>query len=160
MQESATKQHEWLMQLIGEWSFEHSVTMGENGETSVMSGKEIYRPIGKLWIVGELTSPVPDGPDITALTTLGFDPKQSAFVGNWIGSPMTHMYIYKGNLDDSGNVLTLDCSGPSFDDPTKTSSYQDIVEMVSPGERRFASQVLGDDGKWNRFLEGVFRKVN
>lgn len=158
MQEEATKQHEWLMQLVGEWAFEHEAVMPD-GEKSTMKGREVYRPLGKLWVVGELTSPMPDGSDMIAITTLGYDPRQNAYVGNWVGSPMTFMYTYQGQLDESGRVLTLDATGPAFEDPNKMAEYQDIIELVSPTERRFCSQVKGDDGSWNRFMEGVFTRA-
>lgn len=158
MQEDASKQHEWLEQLLGDWTFEHEATM-PGGEKHEMVGKESYRQLGKLWVVGELTSPMPDGSDMTAITTLGYDPRQNAFVGNWVGSPMTHMFIYNGHLDESGSVLTLDTSGPGFEDPNTTADYQDIIEMVSGNQRRFYSQVKNTDGSWTRFMEGTFHRV-
>ena len=158
MQEQAEKQHEWLEQLIGDWAFEHEATMPD-GEKTGMKGTESFRQLGKLWVVGELTSLLPDGSSMIAITTLGYDPRQNAFVGNWVGSPMTHMFIYNGHLDESGKILTLDTSGPGIEDPNKTADYQDIIEMVSANERRFCSQVKNADGSWTRFMEGVFTRT-
>lgn len=158
MQEEQTKHHEWLMQLVGKWSFEHEANMGPGTEPSTMTGTEIVRPLGKLWIIAEMHSPMPDGSDMNAITTLGYDPKQGAFVGNWVGSPMTHMFIYKGHLDETTGTLTLDTTGPSFDDPNQSSEYQDIYQLISPNERAFASQVKQADGSWHRFMEGSMKR--
>jgi Protein of unknown function (DUF1579) len=56
-------------------------------------------------------------------------------------------------------VLTLDAEGPSFADPNKTAKYQDIIEVVSDDHHVLSSQVLGDDGRWNRFMTAHYRRV-
>ena len=57
---------------------------------------------------------MPGGGPATTLMTLGYDPEKKRFVGTWIGSMMTHLWIYDGALDAAGKVLTLDAEGPSF----------------------------------------------
>jgi hypothetical protein len=39
------------------------------------------------------------------------------------------------------------------------STYQDIIEIVSPDQRVLRSQVLGADGKWTQFMEANYRRV-
>ena len=43
---------------------------------------------------------------------------------------MTHLWLYEGELDAAGKVLTLDADGPSFTDPSATAKYQDVIEFV------------------------------
>ncbi len=154
------KEHEWLMQLVGEWEFENECVMGPNGEKMKSTGREVVRAIGDLWVMGEMTGEMPGGAGtMTGIITMGFDPRTRRFIGTWIGSPMAHMFIYDGTRDASGKVLTLDCEGPSFTDPTKLAKYQDIVEIRSRNERRLSSQFRDDQGKWHKFMEGTFRRV-
>jgi hypothetical protein len=97
------------------------------------------------------------GPAITMMT-LGYDPQKKSYVGTWIGSMMTHMWVYSGTVDATGTVLVLDTEGPSFAGDGKLAKYQDVIEFKSDDHRILASQVLGDDGKWNRFMTAHYRR--
>ncbi|QOJ00123.1 MAG: DUF1579 domain-containing protein [Phycisphaeraceae bacterium] len=152
-----TPHHRWLHQLVGAWSFENECVMGPSGETMKSTGREVVRAVGDLWVVGELTGAMPDGSSMTGIMTVGYDPARSKYVGSWIGSPMTHMFVYEGTRD--GNTLTLDTTGPSFTDPNATARYQDVVEIVSPDLRRLYSQAQGPDGSWVRFMNATFTRV-
>ena len=57
---------------------------------------------------------MPDGKPSTMIVTLGFDPEKKRFMGTFIGSMMTHLWIYDGELDTAGKVLTLNAEGPSM----------------------------------------------
>jgi hypothetical protein len=90
--------------------------------------------------------------------TLGYDPLKKRFVGTFIGSMMTHLWIYDGVLDAAGKVLTLDTEGPSFTDPTKMIKYQDIIEIKNADYRILSSQTLGEDGQWHPFMTAHYRR--
>ena len=47
--------------------------------------------------------------------TLGFDPQKGGYVGTWIGSMTSFLWIYRGTLDRAEKILTLDTEGPNFD---------------------------------------------
>jgi hypothetical protein len=78
---------------------------------------------------------MPGGGIGLTIMTLGFDPAKTRFVGTFIGSMMTHMWIYDGQLDAAGKVLTLDAEGPSFTDPAKMAKFQDMIEIKSDDQR-------------------------
>ena len=46
---------------------------------------------------------------------------------------MTNLWVYEGELDAAGKVLTLDADGPSVADQTKTAKY--TIQTVSPDHR-------------------------
>ena len=98
--------------------------------------------------------------DVTAKTvmTLGYDTAKKKFVGTFIGSMMTNLWVYEGELDEAGRVLTLDAEGPSFTDPNKTAKYKDAIEIVSPDHRILTSRYLGDDGQWHQFMTAHYRR--
>lgn len=148
--------HQWLRRMVGEWEFEHSCG-GPDGEPMRTTGTERVTAFGDLWVVGDGEGEIPGGGRMTMRITLGFDPNQGRYVGTWIGSPMGSMFTYEGTRE--GDVLTLDTTGPSFADPTKTARYQDIVELHGDDRRVLRSRCLGDDGSWTEFMRGEYRRV-
>ena len=157
MRAEAGPEHEWLMQLVGEWTSRAECVL-PGGITDTSEGREVVRTIGDVWVVGEGTGPMPEGPDMTSVITLGYDTMKQKYVGSWIGSPMTQLVVYEGTRD--GDRLTLDCEGPDFEDPTKLATYQDIVELRGPNERALISRVKTPEGTWNQFMEVVFKRIS
>jgi hypothetical protein len=117
------------------------------------------RAIGGLWVVGEGSGEMPGGGTATNIITLGYDIAKGRFVGSFITSVMPMMWIYEGTLDAAGTVLTLDCDGPDFSDPTKTVKYQDIVELTADGHRSLSSRVRTPDGGWMPIMRADYRRV-
>lgn len=131
--------------------------MEPNGEPSNSTGTEVVRSIGGLWIVAEGESDMPDGGVGKTMMTLGFDPQLDRFVGTFVGSMMTNMWLYNGSLDATQKVLTLDTEGPNFTQ-TAIAKYQDIIEFVSDDYRVMKSQILMEDGTWNHFMTVHYRR--
>jgi Protein of unknown function (DUF1579) len=151
------KQHQWLDKFIGEWTSETEYSMEPNEETSKSTGTEVVRSIGGVWIVAEGVGDLPDGGMGTTMMTLGFDPQIDRFIGTFIGSMMTHLWLYNGSLDATGKVLVLDTEGPNFAQ-TVMAKYQDIIEFVSDDHRVMKSQILMEDGKWNHFMTAHYQR--
>src|SRR5688572_16447612 len=108
------KEHQWLQKLVGEWTSESEMEMEPGKSPERCKGTESVRSLGGLWIVGEGSGEMPGGGLATMILTLGYDPQKGRYVGTWVGSMMTHLWIYEGSLDAAGKVLTLDTEGPSF----------------------------------------------
>ena len=152
------EQHEWLQQLVGEWSVSSEAIMEPGSDSTTWESKESIRSIGGLWIVAEGTADN-DGQPFISLMTLGYDPNKEAFVGTWIDTIQTTMWSYVGHLDESKRVLTLEAEGPSFGDPGKTAKYRDQIELVGPEQKRTTSSVLAEDGNWTTFMTVEARRV-
>lgn len=152
-------EHHWLQKLVGQWTYEQECHAGPDEPATKLPGKETVRSIGGLWIVGESQGTMPGGGPATMILTLGYDPRTKRYVGSWIGSMMTHMWIYDGQVDASGKKLTLDCEGPSFSGDGSLSKYQDEIEFVDDDHRILRSRVQGDDGQWNQFMEAHYYRV-
>jgi len=159
MQSEPTQEHAWLRELVGSWAYTSSCFMGPDKPAMEASGREVIRALGELWIVCENEGRMPDGQTMHAIMTLGYDPARQRFVGTWIGSPMTHMFLYEGQLDDQRRVLPLETTGPSMVEPTKTARYRDVIEVRSPDERAMYAEMLGDDGAWFRFMSANYRRA-
>jgi len=158
--EAPQKEHLWLQQLLGDWTFESEMEMGPGQPAMKGGGRESVRAIGGFWVLGEGSGQMPGSDDkATMLITLGYDTRLNAFVGSWVGSMMANMWIYKGSLDASKKVLTLDTEGPSFHDDGKLARYQDVLTIKSRDERTIHSQLRQDDGSWKRFMIATYRRV-
>lgn len=149
--------HLWLHQLVGEWTAVSEASMGPGTEPIRIESTEKVRSIGGLWIQGEGSATF-DGKPFTSILTLGYDVQKKTFVGSWIDSMQTHMWVYRGSLDEKRRVLTLDTEGPSFDDPSKTSRYRDAFEIVDADTRTLRSSVLGEGGEWTTFMTAEYRR--
>ncbi|MEL7472721.1 MAG: DUF1579 domain-containing protein [Planctomycetota bacterium] len=156
MKANPTPEHEWLMQMVGEWTSRSTCQMPD-GSTNTSEGRETVRAVGEVWVVGEGETVI-EGARVTSVITLGYDPAMGRYVGSWIGSPMTTFVSYEGVRAASG-ALPLDCTAPDLEDPTKRSAYQDIIEIRGPDERAMISQIQNADGTWTLFMEAVYRRV-
>lgn len=155
----AMKEHLWLTRLVGEWKYECSATMGPGQPEMKFGGRDVVRSLGGLWIICEGEGDTPGGGMAQMRMTIGYDPAKKRFVGNFIASMMTHMWVYDGGLDASEKVLTLDTLGPSFTEPGKMVRYQDIIEVISDDKRLLRSQGLGPDGKWMPFMRAEYTRT-
>lgn len=145
------KEHEWLQRLVGEWSYEAPGM--EPGSKHV--GTETVRSVGGLWVIAEGHGHMPDGSPSVTMLTLGYDPQKKRFVGTWLGSMMTYLWVYEGSLDSSGSVLTMETEGPSCTKEGEMARYKEAIEIKSDQERVFTSSCLGDDGQWHQFMSVI-----
>ena len=150
-------QHHWLQRLIGDWTYSCEVAMKPGESPVTMTGTESIRSLGDLWILAEGSTQAPDGTPGATLLTLGYDPAKSSFVGTWIGSMMTTLWVYTGRLE--GDSLILDTVGPDHSDPAQTRKYQETITLKGDDHRVFSSAVQNDDGSWNTMMTIEYRRV-
>lgn len=153
------KEHQWLKKLLGEWTFEGEATMGPDAPPEKFRGTERVWSIGDLWFLSEGTGEMPGGGSSTSLATLGYDPQKKRFVGTFIGSMMTNLWVYNGSLDASEKVLTLDTEGPGMTGDGKIAKYQDVIEIKSDDQRTLTSRVQGEDGQWTQIMTMTYRRT-
>lgn len=158
MMESAVREHEWLKRFVGKWRYESECPAEPGGPPVKFDGTETVRAVGDLWVVGESKGEMPGGEEATMIMTVGFNIAAQKYVGMWIGSMMTHMWVYSGWLEGD-NTLVLEAEGPRFDDPSKKTKYRDITVFKTPDHRAFRSEVLGEDGKWTQLMSMDFYRV-
>jgi hypothetical protein len=152
------KEHQWLDQLVGEWTYEVEATMGPGEPAEKSTGTERVRSLGGLWILAEGQSEMPGGGPATTLMTIGYDPRRKRYVGTWVGSMMTHLWVYDGSLDASEKVLTLESEGPRMD-REGMAQYRDVIEVKGDDDRVLTSHLLGDDGTWHQFMTATYRRT-
>ncbi len=159
MRTEPRQEHQWLRKLVGEWTSEMVALMGPGKPPETFRGTESVRSLGGLWMLCEGRSEMPGGDTSTTLMTLGYDLDQKQYVGTFIGSMMSSMWVYAGSLDAERKVLTLNTEGPDFSTPGKVSKYRDAIELRSDEHRVLTSHMLGDDGQWREIMTVHYRRA-
>src|ERR671914_871581 len=112
MKTEPQKEHQWLQRFIGEWTFEGEAMMEPGQPPAKFTGTESVRSLGDLWFLAEGQGEMPGGGTATTLVTLGYDSQKQRYVGTWIGSMMTHLWVYDGTLDAAGGGVAPLGGGP------------------------------------------------
>jgi Protein of unknown function (DUF1579) len=157
MKTEPQKEHQWLNKLVGEWTYEGEATIEPGRPPEKFKGTESVRSVGGLWVFCEGRGEMPYGCEAITFMTLGYDPKKGRYVGTWVGSMMTYLWLYNGSLDAQERVLMLDTEGPNFGGE-ELAKFQDLIEIKSDDHRVLTSQTLGDDGTWHRFMTANYRR--
>jgi hypothetical protein len=151
----------WLQRLVGDWTIEGETAAGPVHPASTFAGTQSVRALGRSWVVAEGKGEMPGcGGEATTLMTLGYDPANGRFVGTWVGSMMSHLWVYDGALDDDGRVLTLDTEGPNCTADGGTARFRDVIEFADDDLRTLSSYMLGPDGEWSRFMTARYRRTS
>jgi hypothetical protein len=151
------KEHQWLRKLLGEWTFE-AEAQGKPGEPiAKFKGAETVRAVGDIWVVADGQGEMPGGGTGKTMMTLGYDPERKHYVGTWLGSMMTHLWVYEGELDEAERVLTLNTEGPAMSG-AGTAKYRDVIEFRSDDQRLLTAHLLSDDGTWQRFMTTTYQR--
>jgi hypothetical protein len=158
MKAEPQKEHHWLEKLVGEWTYEGEAAMEPGKPKETFTGTETVRSIGGLWFVAEGHGKMPGGEDATTILTLGYNPQKEKYVGTWIGSMMTHMWVYEGQLDAAERALALDTEGPSMTEEGKLAKYRETIEFKSDDHRVFTSRVQGEDGAWQQLMSANYKR--
>jgi hypothetical protein len=156
-QEASASEHEWLLQLVGEWDATWDTEPGNPDGDATWKSHESIKAVGDLWIVAEGEASGA-GLSFTSMLTIGYDPAEEAFVGSWIDSIQTRMWTYRGTLDEERRVLTLAAEGPSMTDPTKTAKYEDRIELIDADHKRITSVGMNDKGEWEQYMQVNFTR--
>lgn len=151
MKAELREEHDGLRRFLGEWTVEMDAPPGVE-PAAHPPWIETVRSLEGAWIVAESHGSRPGGRPSVTITTLGLDPARQRYVGTFIGSMMTHMWVYEGTVDASGQVLELETEGPTFDGSGGTAKYRDSYQFVSDDHRILQSKALNGDGEWQEFM--------
>jgi hypothetical protein len=152
-------EHRWLEKLVGRWAYESTMQIGPDTPPETFSGEETVRSLGGLWILAEAEGAMPGGGIATMVQTIGYDPLRKRFVGTWVGSMMTYLWVYEGELAADGRTLTLDTEGPEMANPEKLAKFRDVIGITSTDERTLTSHILGADGSWQEIMKITYRRI-
>lgn len=151
------KEHLWLHKLVGEWTFEGSM-MEPGKPQEKFDGTESVRLLGDIWIIAEGHVKTPEGCPGTTMMTLGYSPEKGRFVGTFIGTMMTHLWLYDGALDENEKSLVLESYGPDMSGEGKMWQFRDVIEFEDDDHRTMRSYMLDDDGQWRELMKTHYRR--
>lgn len=152
MELKITDEHRWLQRLVGTWRAESG---GDDGAI----WNEMIEPVGEVFVQADAAGNMPDGSPWRTLLTIGFDPQRGKFVGSFAGSMMTNLWVYEGELDDSGQTLTLNTEGPEWHNGQMTR-FKDIIEWEGDDRRVFRSEMQNEDGSWEEIMRTVYVRAS
>ncbi|NJL60947.1 MAG: DUF1579 domain-containing protein [Methylacidiphilales bacterium] len=158
MRAEPQNEHQWLMKLVGDWTYEVEVTMGADRPPEKAVGTESVRSLGGLWILAEGQGDMPGCGAATTIITLGYNSETKRYTGTFVGSMMTHLWVYDGELDATQKVLILDSEGPAMSGEGKMAKYRDAIEFVSEDCWTMTSYILDDNGKWQGFMTAYYQR--
>lgn len=152
MQAEPQAEHAWLQKLVGEWTCEGESDMGPDQPKAKSTGTSSVTSLGGLWTMENGVGEMPGGGEAHSVMTLGYDPQRKKFVGTFVASMMTYLWIYEGALDDSGKVLSLECVGPDLAGGAELVNYKDVIEFLSDDHRTLSAHLQAPDGSWKQFM--------
>ena len=148
------KEHAFLQRLVGDWT----VTMEGGDDHPGMDWTETVRSLHGLWVVGEARGEVPGMGAVSNIITLGFDPAKGRYVGTFVTTMMTHLWVYEGAVDASGNNLVLQTEGPDMTGAAASASYEETIAFLDENHRTFTSRTRGADGRWSTLMTMHYRR--
>ena len=152
-----TKEHAWLQKFVGEWTVESRMNQPD-GKEATYRGRETVTAIGPYWVQCVGTGEMPGGGDATMVLTLGYNARTKRFVGTWLGSMMSELWVYDITRDASGNVLTMAVEGPNMTGDG-TAQYRDVIEWGGDDTRVLKSFAQGPEGAWVPFMTATYQRV-
>ena len=155
-----TPEQQWLQRLAGDWTWEMEAEGGPGEPPIRDAGSEFVRSLDGVWMMAESRGQVPGGDgESTSVQTLGYDPARGRFVGTFVSSMMTHLWVYDGELDAERRVLSLHAEGPSYTEDGQMAMYRDTIEFRGDDERVHTSGYQDAGGAFHQFMTVTYRRT-
>jgi len=152
------KEHEWLQQMVGNWTTEAEMTMPD-GTKSNSNGTEKVTSLGGLFAFAEGKATMPNGAEMEYKAAIGYDVSFNEYRGCWFASMSSHLWKYTGTMSEDKKTLTLDCVGPNMVKDGETANYRDVHHIVDDNHRTMTSFGEDDDGNWHQFMKVEFTRA-
>lgn len=150
----ATEEHKEIMKGVGEW--EGTLTMSMPGAPAEpIKATETVTAIGEFWTQGKFQCDFMGQPFMGSGTT-GYDPAKKKFVGTWIDSMTTEMFIMEGTMDPKTKVLTMNWEAPSMATGERVPHR---METVFKGDSYTSTFFQGEDKGEQTMVIAMKRKA-
>ncbi|WP_245413656.1 DUF1579 domain-containing protein [Mangrovicella endophytica] len=151
-------EHRWLEQLVGDWTATMDEPTDCAPDATGVTWNEHVRSLEGLWVMAEGHGTMAGDTPVTTVMMLGFDPARNCYVGSFVGSMMTHQWVYEGRLSEDGQTLVLDTTGPNMMGDGSPAAFQDIIALDGSGGRTLTSRMRGEDGSWHQVMQVAYRR--
>jgi hypothetical protein len=143
----ATPAHAWLKQMVGQWSSQSEAYFDPSQPAEKSKGTEVVKALGDFWIVNEVKSTMMGKP-FAGNMTMGYDQTKQKYVGTWVDSMTGKLWMYEGNVDATGKVLTLESEGECPMTPGKMIRFKDVTVMQDKNHKTYTSAMMNEKGEW------------
>ncbi len=144
-------EHHWLEQLVGQWDAEIEMQFAPDQPAATFDAVESVKPLGGFWVISESKSDI-EGAAFEGRMTLGYDPEKQKYIGTWVDSMTSILWVYEGTVDEAGKVLTLKTQGPCLHEGGRIAKFEEVIEIVGPDEKTFTSRMQNADGEWQTLM--------
>lgn len=149
--------HRFLEKLTGTWNASAKFWM-KPGEPPMESTGTIVNEMvleGR-FLKSQYTSEFAGAP-FQGLALDGFDNQKQKFVGMWIDSMSTAMFVFEGTCDEDAKVRTMiaEYVDPATGQPAKMKG---VTTWVGKDEHRYESWNTGPEGEYVKTMEAVYRR--
>jgi hypothetical protein len=142
-------EHGILMEMVGRWNVDCTYFMGP-GEPMKTQATETIEAVGAFWTVSLFDAEFMGQP-FQGRCVMGFDQKRGKWVGTWIDSMSSHLFVMEGDMDPGTKALEMHCEGPA---PMtgELIPYRNVSSIREDGKRQFDMfMTLPDAGEVQMF---------
>lgn len=142
------KQHEYLKQFEGTWEV-RAKFMGKPGEPMVESKGTETAAVGQggFWLTFDYKGEM-FGTPFAGHGVMGYDLRRQKFVGVWIDSMESGLFLSEGTSDESGKVFTMTAEGYcSIEGKSIPIKMKQISTIKDKDTRTLTMSMPGPDGK-------------
>lgn len=152
-----TDEHKWLQRFVGEWEVASEGSAGP--DQPPIKGTAVMKStmLGELWLINSSDNEVA-GIQMKSIQMIGYDTNKEKYVGIWADSYINHMWHYEGDVDESGNKLTLNAEGPSMTGGDEMVNYRDVYEFTDDDTIVATSLMQDADGNWTEIMRGSAKR--
>ncbi|MFN0152439.1 MAG: DUF1579 domain-containing protein [bacterium] len=142
-------EHALLKQNVGVWDVECTYFMGPDQPPMTVKAKETVEMLGQFWTIGRFVSTMMGMP-FAGVVQMGYDTARRKWVGSWIDTMAPFYFLFEGDYDASGKVLTMSGLGGDMMSG-QMIRYRTTEETLASGQRRFEMFRDTPDGESKMF---------
>jgi len=142
-------EHARLKHHVGVWDVDCTYFTGPDQPPMKTKAKETVEMLGEFFTVGRFVANMMGMP-FSGIVQVGYDTARRKWVASWIDTMTPYYFLFEGDYDASGKVLTM--SGHGGDVTTGGMiRYRTTEEVLESGQRRFEMFRETPDGEAKMF---------
>lgn len=144
-----SKEHEWLKQFEGTWSFEGKFFMeGPDKPATESKGVQVDKvSVGGYWLI--IDAQEEGGQKFHGHGMVGYDPAKKKYVSAWVDSVVPVLGTAEGTAGADGKSLTMTSSGMGMDG--KPMKIREVSTIKDKDHKTHEMFITGEDGKEMKF---------
>ncbi|MEM7785962.1 MAG: DUF1579 family protein [Planctomycetota bacterium] len=150
---------DFIQQFAGNWTTVSQSPQADGSFQEAGRGIMKSRLLGKQWVINEYQAQMGDMA-YEAIQHLKYDAAEDIFVGTWIDATSGFQWKLIGTLDTADQNLTIESTGPDWNDATQTKQYRDMYKFLSQDSIELVSQMQDENGTFQTFMKGTMNRMN